>query len=52
MKILLLFGKLLAGLVLALFVGALIGHATGFNPVACGVALRSRRLPVATPVRF
>lgn len=39
MKNLLLFGKLLAGLVLALFVGALIGHATGFNPLACGVTL-------------
>jgi hypothetical protein len=44
MKNLVLFGKLLAGLVLALFVGAVIGHAAGVSPLACGVALFAAQL--------
>jgi hypothetical protein len=44
MKNLLLFGKLLAGLVLALFIGAAIGGATGLNPLAIGAAVFAAQL--------
>lgn len=44
MKNLLLFGKLLAGLVIALFVGVMISHATGLNPLACGGVLFAAQL--------
>lgn len=39
MKNILLFGQLFASLMLALFVGLVVGHATGLSPVVCGATL-------------